>query len=827
MRELRGIYRLQLSPSFTFGDAAALADYVADVGFSHVHLSPCFQARQGSPHGYDVVDPTRVRDELGGEDGLLNLAERLRELNVGIILDFVPNHMAAWHENPWWWDALARGRESRYAHFFDIDWDVPDPDVNGRIVLPLLPAPLEEVVERGDLRLDDSGAAPVIVCGVNRFPVAEGSLTAAANGSLTDLLRRQHYVLTHWQRGAADLNYRRFANVAGLVGVRVEDQEVFESVHGKVLELAERGAVDGLRIDHIDGLRDPQGYLEQLRSRMKDGPIFVEKVLTGEEHLRKAWPVQGTTGYDFLNRVGALFVDGTVEEFFDSAYAEITGNGVRYDVMEAEKRRLVLEVLFPPEFDRLARSAIALDRVHDGPHEDSTLSAALRELAASFPVYRTYVRADSGSAELEDAAWVDEALRLAAERGPHIGAEVWFFLRDLLLLRYRGGPEADFAARFQQLTGPVAAKGVEDTAFYCYNRLISLNEVGGDPRRFGSKPEAFHTWCLERAEDWPESLSVVSTHDTKRSADARLRISLLSEIPDDWVRAVRRWSELNERHRTAGMPDGNDEYLLYQALVGTWPIERERVLQFARKAVREAKRRTAWITGNDDYDRAVEHFVEGILSHDEFTEDLEEFVRPLREASRISSLAHTLLHMTAAGTPQVYRGDELWSFSLVDPDNRRPVDFNLRREILTGLSAAGSPEDAFDVTSWGAVKADSTGASKLRVIRESLAVRARHRAAFAPGSGYVPLLAYGPRVEHVVGFERRAEGTEGTADSVVSVAPRLVAALDGGWEDTLLELPGGEYVDVFTGARHGGTVGIEELLSGFPVALLESERSTR
>jgi len=831
MIERRATYRLQLSPDFTFRDAAGLAGYVAELGVSHVHLSPCLEARRGSAHGYDVVDPTRIRGELGGAEGFESLSSELRSRGVGILLDIVPNHMAASHENRWWWDVLAKGETSAYASYFDIDWHAPEPDLDGRVLLPVLGVPLSETVRRGDVRVDASGPRPEVATGPFRLPVAretrelarrcarEGE--AANPRQIESLLERQHYLLADWRRGAVELNYRRFANVSGLVGMRVEDDEVFEALHGTVLELFERGLVDGFRIDHIDGLRDPRGYLERLRRRAPDAWVVVEKVLTGEETLRDDWPVDGTTGYERLNRIHRLFVDGRAEEPLTTLYEEFTGASIAYTELEHEKKRLVLERLFAAETNRLTRMAIRSAEDVGGPQDAAGLAAGIRSLAASFPVYRTYVRADEGTASKEDADVIDAALALASRMSSDVSREVWVFLRDLLLLRYRSPGEREFSARFQQLTGPVMAKGVEDTAFYCFNRLTALNEVGADLTRFGTEPEAFHAWCSSAVARDPHGLTVVSTHDTKRSADVRLRIALLSEVPDAWSDAVRRWARTNERHKTDGMPDRNDEYLLYQTLVGTWPIETERVRRFAQKAAHEAKRKTAWTRGDESYDRAIDAFVEGVLADSDFISDLESFLVPLDAAWKRSSLANTLLYATAAGPPQIYRGDELWYLALVDPDNRRPVDLEARRTAI-GRLLSRHPGGR-DGLSWeDALAQDALGIGKLRVLRAALDVRRRCPTAFGPGSDHVPLRLEGPGARGVVAFERRARSDP--SERVVVVAPRYTLSGAEEMGGTELSLPPGVFTDVFSDRAFERAVGVGELLSDFAVALLVSGR---
>lgn len=838
MIERRATYRLQLTPSFTFADAAGLADHVTRLGASHVHLSPCLEARTGSPHGYDVVDPTRLRAELGGRGGFEAMSRELHGRGLGVLLDIVPNHMAAWHENPWWWDVLLRGQASRYARCFDIDWHPPVPDLDGKVLLPFLPGPPERVIDEGGLRLEDSGGTPVVVYGSFRFPVAEGTLPDGLEvgderpsvRAMSELLARQRYVLAEWRRGALDLNYRRFANVSGLIGVRVEEQDVFEAVHATVFELVREGLVDGLRIDHVDGLRDPAGYFERLRASVPDAWIVVEKILTGDERLREDWRIEGTTGYDVAAHVERLFVDDRGESDLDRAYSEFAGPVPPYRELEIEKKLLVLDRLFGSEAGRLSRLAAASAEAHKGPSGATPLSEAVRALVAAFPVYRTYVRPDEAAATREDADFIDQAIARAAGVRPDVPREVWVFLRDLLLLRYRDARDLDFVARFQQLTGPVMAKGVEDTAFYCYNRLTDLNEVGGDPGRFAESSEEFHAWCAEMVGTWPHALSVLTTHDTKRSSDVRARIALLAEVPGRWARAVSEWSRLNERHRTDGMPDRNDEYLLYQSLVGAWPIDPERTRQFAQKAAHEAKRRTAWTRRDDGYDNAIDRFVDGVLGDREFTSALEAFLDPLDEASKAASLARTLVQMTAAGPPQIYRGDEVWYRALVDPDNRRPVDFAMIARAVDrasdadalepGSSGPGAPRSKFELAQ------DRLGVSKARVIRVALGTRRKYPSAFGPGSEHIGLRVAGPKAGHVIAFERRSgvEDGVGPRESVVAVAQRFPAAFDGEWGATSVALPPGRYESVFTGASFEGAARVEDVLSSFPVALLTSRR---
>jgi (1->4)-alpha-D-glucan 1-alpha-D-glucosylmutase len=555
-------YRLQLTPDFGFADAHAIVPYLRDLGISHLYLSPVMQAGSGSTHGYDVVDPTRVSDALGGEDALRALCSA----GLDVILDVVPNHMAASDENPFWRDPERRRK------FFD--WD------------------------------EESG----------------------------------------W--------YRRFFTIDDLAGVRVEDPWVFEATHAKVFELIEDGLVQGLRIDHPDGLADPRGYLE----RLPRVPVWVEKILEPGEQLRD-WPIEGTTGYEFANDVTALFVDPAGEEPLTTLYAELTGETRSFAEVAGEAKLELARTDFQREFARL-RSLLHHPR--------------LEEAAASLPVYRTYVEPWSGRVEEADR----EALAgVAAE------------LRRVLLLEERGDPE--FVVRFQQTTGPVMAKGVEDTAFYRWLRLTALNEVGGDPDRFSLSVEEFHEANLEREARFPRHLLATQTHDTKRSGDVRARIVALAGMADEWAAHVRRWRRLD---------DPNEDYLLWQTLIGAWPIERERVEAYMEKALREAKLNTNWIEPDEAHETRVRVAIAGV--YDDLPQGFEEFTSRVAEAGRRISLAMTLLKLTVPGVPDIYQGDELETLNLVDPDNRRPVDFELRRRLL----ASAAPP------------------AKLRLVREALAL---------------------------------------------------------------------------------------------------------
>jgi (1->4)-alpha-D-glucan 1-alpha-D-glucosylmutase len=639
---------------------------------------------------------------------------------------------------------------------------------------------------------------------------------------LHQLLERQNYRLAYWRAASHDLGYRRFFDINTLVGLRMEDERVFADTHFLVLRWLADGTLDGVRVDHIDGLRDPEQYLRRLHEAQPEAWIVVEKILEPGEALRSLWPIAGTTGYDFLNTVNGLLIDPAAERPLTRFYAEFTGEPTDFTRVALEKKDLVMREILGSDLNRL--TALFLEVCERHPrHRDYTrheLHEAICAAVAHLPVYRTYLRDTTGAAgATDDAAGIveevnpddrhllDVAIEGAKTARPDIDQRLFDFLRELLLLRHHGTLEVELAMRFQQLTGPVMAKAVEDTAFYCFNRFAALNEVGGDPARFGVGVVQFHRECESAHAHWPLRMLTTSTHDTKRSDDLRARMCLLSEIPDRWIAAVRGWSEMNRPWWRGGLSDHNAEYLFYQTLVGAWPIERQRMLEYMRKAAREAKLHTSWTAPNEEYERSLAGFVEGALDNGEFIAELTSFVAPLIWPGRINALAQTLIKLTAPGVPDFYQGGELWSVALVDPDNRRPVDYVLRRRLLGEMRCA-TVEQVL-------ARADD-GLPKLWLIRQALALRQRRPPLFGREGSYKPLRAHGTRAAHAIVFSR--------GDGAIVIAPRLPLILGGDWADTAITVPKGRWRNEMTGdIVDGGETLLANLLARFPVGLLSRE----
>lgn len=874
-------YRLQLHADFGFDAAAAIADYLSQLGVSHVYSSPYLQAAPGSKHGYDVVDHHTVNEELGGAEAHDRFSKRLGQCRLGQVLDIVPNHMAiSGRRNRYWWDVLENGPASRYATYFDIDWQPREEKLRNKLLTPILGDHYGRALARGEIQIKRRGGEFFVKYFENELPAAPRSLplllseAGARSGSdylaflldalselpaststnparliarhrdkevvrgllerlfhevpfiaetvdavleetnqnadkLDAFLERQNYRLAFWKTSQEDLGYRRFFDVNTLVGLRVEDPRVFSETHALILKWLRENVLDGIRVDHPDGLRDPKQYFEQLRKDAPDVWILAEKILEPGERFRADWPIDGTTGYDFVNVVASLFVDSRNEEEFTSIYAEFTGEPTSYAAVCRDKKHRVLRDLFGSDVNRLTSLFLEICERHRDRRDYTRHDAlrAIRELAACFPIYRCYVAPERNELAEDDERYVNEAVEAAKGERQEIDGELFDFLRDVLLLRVRGDKESEFVMRFQQFCGPVMAKGVEDTVFYCYNRLISLNEVGGDPSRFGISTEQYHKFCGETQTTQPRTMLGLSTHDTKRSEDVRARISLLSEIPGKWRQAVERWARLNEQKKTKGMPDRNAEYFLYQTLIGAWPIEKDRLIPYMEKVCREAKQHTSWLAPNEEFEKATREFIEALYRDQEFLKDFEDFVRPLIEPGRIHSLAQKMLELTSPGIPDTYQGTELWDLSLVDPDNRRPVDYERRRRLLAELPKL----DAEQV--W---TRNDEGLPKLWVIYHALRVRRERPAAFDENGAYTPIEPRGAKARHAVAYLRGGQ--------VLTAAPRLAFQLNGDWGDTTLELPRGKWRNQLTGeAWQEGAVRMGELLQRFPVSLLVRE----
>jgi (1->4)-alpha-D-glucan 1-alpha-D-glucosylmutase len=620
------------------------------------------------------------------------------------------------------------------------------------------------------------------------------------------LLERQNYRLAFWRTARDELDYRRFFDVNSLVALRSEDERVFHGTHVRVLEWVRKCLITGLRVDHPDGLRDPEEYFHRLRANAPDAWIVAEKILMTAERLPETWPVQGTTGYEFAARASALLIHPDGEQPLTEFYAEFTGEPTDFEYVVRKKKLLVLDTIFGADLTRLADLFARISERHRR-YRDYTrreLRLVLREMIACLPVYRTYVRSRELPISETDQRRVDEALEKAKQHRPDLDGDLFDFLRDLLLLRVRGAIEHDFVMQFQQQTGPVMAKGVEDTTFYNYNRMVALNEVGGDPGRWGITREEFHAECDYARQHQPFSLLATTTHDTKRSEDVRGRLLVLAEIPGRWAAAVREWSTMTEAFRQDYLPDRNTEYLLYQTLVGAWPISAERLNQYMVKACREAKAHTSWIDPQARFESAVQSFVDSTFAHPPFLHSLEAFVATIRRAGCINSLAQTLLKITTPGVPDFYQGNEVWDYSLVDPDNRRPVDYSSARRLLKQSRNLSVDEvmARFD-----------EGLPKLWLTQRALDARRRRPEWLGGNADYRAIPIEGAKAQCALAFVR--------AENAAVVVPRFPLSLDGDWADTSIELPSGDWMNEMTGEKlPGGRQLLAELLRRFPMALL-------
>ncbi|WEX10434.1 malto-oligosyltrehalose synthase [Chelativorans sp. AA-79] len=846
-------YRLQFREGMTFERAAGIVPYLAELGVSHLYASPIFTAAPGSTHGYDVADHQELDPVLGGEEGFAVLAEALKANGIGLLLDIVPNHMAVSTANPWWRDVLKHGQESPFADHFDIDWNAP------KLLLPVLGEPYGQALAEGrfELRMDEATGEPVFGYYDLSLPLSPASLSlfageadlsdpavleeavAQANGN-KDILHRIHeaqsWRLAYWRLAREALTYRRFFEISDLIGVRVEDPAVFADVHKLPLQLVEAGVVDGLRIDHIDGLADPKAYLAELRQNSGLDYVLVEKILGADEDLRPEWRCAGTTGYEVARLITALQVEPQHREAMNRGWTRFTGEDANFAGQVLAAKRRILTVNLAGELDALVRlaAAIASRDIATRDFGCDALRLAIVELAAAMPVYRTYI--DGDGALDEDRAIIERAVG-RVERGREVEDDRVIAFIAALLLDPTGGSDArvQFITRFQQTTGPLMAKAVEDTVFYRFNRLIALNEVGAEPDEFGLDADAFHAAMMKRAERWPHALSATATHDTKRGEDARARLAVISEMPQEWAAAVSRWHEaaedLRETLPRGPAPTPGAEWLFYQALAGAWPADlslqdeeglqdlAERLVAFMTKALREAKRHTSWTDQNEPYETAVENYVRGIFAprRRSFLREIRALIAIIEPAGIVNSLAQLVLKLMLPGVPDIYQGCELFDSSMVDPDNRRPADFELRQRLLREVREMPAAET---MERW------REGVPKLWLLTRLLELRRTDAELFDRG-GYEAMEIVGDENMHAIAFSRVLEGRR-----VVIAVPRLVLRhcepgrrswISSAFAHTRLLLPAGRYRCLMGKTVDGGEVALSDLWQDLPVAVLKTE----
>ena len=967
-------YRVQMHGGFTFNQARDIVGYLHDLGISDLYCSPFFQAAPGSTHGYDIVDHNHLNVEIGTEAEFDAMVAELQAHGMGLLADFVPNHMGIGQTtNGWWMDVLENGPSSLTARCFDINWHPLKAELENKVLLPILGEQYGRVLENGELTVSFEGGtfylhyydtklpinprtynqilqftldalkakrepgvdvvAPIgvtvrsegdqyiselqsIMTQLEKMPprtttdqnlIAErarekevakvrletlcadhpevaGAIDTALGrfkgdardkhsfDALDRLIEAQAYRLSYWRVAAEEINYRRFFDINQLAAIRVELPEVFEATHQLLWRLLEKGAVTGVRIDHPDGLFDPRGYftaLQQNYARLRgvelpeDGKglyLLAEKILSGNEELREDWPIHGTTGYDFTTHVTQLLVDAAAAKSFSETYEKFIGRHVHFPSLIYEKKRLTMRLSLANDINVLG---FMLNRLSERSRRfrDFTLNAltaAVREIVACFPVYRTYL-IPGQPPSAEDIAVVNRATALAKRRNAGTDASIYDFLRDILLFRFPADMDPalvaeheQFVMKFQQCTGPIMAKGLEDTAFYIYNRLVALNEVGGEPQHFGISPAEFHHTNEHNSRHWPHTMLASSTHDTKRSEDTRARIAALSELPAEWRRAVRSWSSTNAKLKTqiegeqSAAPDPNEELLLYQVMLGTWPVEVAgegkaaaaksafgalspeahaeyvaRLQDYMTKAIKEAKVNSSWVQSNDAWDEGVRKFIAGLLRRGKaanpFVRAFEPLAERVAQLGMVNSLTQLVLKLTVPGVPDIYQGNDLWDYSLVDPDNRRPVDYKLRKKVLASLKGAG-PRELLD--RW------TDGRIKLFVTRTLLRLRAEQAELFAHGD-YRPLKVAGKFAENVVAFAREHEGK-----TVLVIVPRLSSQVGSppvgdAWDSTEVALEdedaAGSWRELFAGQKvTSGTYGLPlaELFAEFPWAVL-------
>jgi (1->4)-alpha-D-glucan 1-alpha-D-glucosylmutase len=943
-------YRLQFNKNFTFNDAANLLDYLRELGITELYASPILTSRRGSGHGYDVTNPNRLDPDLGTEKDFDLFLSELEKRGMGLLLDIVPNHMAASSENPWWMDVLENGPDSAFSSYFDIDWHPPSRSLDNKILLPILGRPFGEALDSCEFKLILNSGKFAIEYFESSFPLAprtyrtvlahrigrlrnlldensaayqeyQGIIAALApisdrdstpveaasdkrvrfesirerlrqltadskevtqfiqenltvfNGKVGDpssfsnlqrLMGEQYYVLAYWQNLNETINYRRFFTITDLVGMRVEDPLVFDATHNLILRLISQGAVVGLRVDHIDGLRDPAGYLKRLQERLaaeggsssaSPAYVLVEKILERREDLPADWPVAGTTGYDYLNFANRVMVHAEGAKEIEKIYSGFIGQSMKFSDVLYQKKKLVMSTILAVEMRSLGRQLeeLAAQARYGRDLPRHQLTEALIETTACFPVYRTYIR--NLDLPAEATRLLEEALAQARLRKPGLNPQCFDFLQDVLLLSNAPHVLPDhrearlnFVLRWQQFTGPIVAKGLEDTALYVYQPLLSLNEVGGDPTPGSVCPKEFFEFIAHRQNKWPHSMNASSTHDTKRSEDVRARIAVLSEMPQEWESRLTKWAAMNEKYKSNanGVPthDRNEEYFLYQTILGVWPLEEgkvpeviKRLQSYAVKATREAMVHTRWTRPNLAHEEGLTNFVAAILdetTNGAFLEDLRRFHRDPSFYGMLNSLSQTLLKITAPGVPDFYQGSELWDLRLVDPDNRGAVDFTQRMGLLNTLKNTVAPDNSLLagelLSNW------SDGRIKLYLIWKALGFRREFGELFTDGQ-FVPAEISGERAENVTAFFRMRGNR-----SALIVAPKWLAASGMGreseerkqfWGNTFIALPENTtetWRNVLTGEHviaqksdERAMVRVAEALSQFPVALLSSE----
>ena len=953
-------YRLQMHENFTFAAAQAIVPYLKELGIGDAYLSPIFEARPHSMHGYDVTRHDCLNPELGGEAKFKMLAEALRKADMGALLDTVPNHMGVGNKSIWWQDVLENGRASQYSEYFDIDWDPLKPELRNKLLLPILGSQYGEALEDAQIQVRFENGHAMVAYFDHEQPIAPRTLSlvfpqirdsefgmtpqfrslldelaelpvhettdpglaeyrrerlkvlkprlekalsdsklqpvlkkaaAEINGTkgepdsfnaLHELLEIQPYRLAYWRTSSEQINYRRFFDVNDLVGLRMEKPEVFAQTHSLIRRLLAEKSITGLRIDHCDGMFNPRVYLERLQklfvgatclgphedeadatpSGIEDRvekaskghdwangtlPLYcvVEKILEPGETLPRVWAVQGTSGYDFVHFANQFFIQIKNKDRFDAIYTEVLGGRVRPAQVIYESKRNVMETSLSSETAVLANLLAHLVRADRRVRDftDTLLETVIRETIACFPVYRTYID-ERGEYSDADKKTIRQAVRIAKRRNPSVDTSAFDYLQRVLLLDGRGEGDLNhdekqlyFALKFQQLTGPVMAKGVEDTSFYVYFRFLSSNEVGSSMEAFGLTPETLHKANSERLKNTPHAMLTTSTHDTKRSEDVRNRLNVLSEMPDAWEAQVKHWMTASAAHKITledgtVAPDENEEYLLYQTILGAWPWQAEdrgeftkRMQEYVAKALSEGKVNVSWVNPRPEYTEAVQGFLETLLlpakgeKETTFVTELEEFLKPVKMHGAVNSLAQVVLKTTSPGVPDFYQGTEMWDLSLVDPDNRRPVDYALRTKALDALASMSEADAARDV-----LRTVEDGRVKLYTMAKSLAVRAQHRDSFEKGA-YTPLEVSDP--DHAFAYLR--------GEDVLVVLPRFTYTLTDGeatmpngtaWDGQTLALPeeaAGDWKNIFTGATlraKKGTLQIADVFAEFPVAVL-------